>query len=136
MWLINLIDLKNRVGMTSKQIAEIANVAEKSVSNVFFGKSKSPSINLVRRIITALGGSVREVFDESDAVIGSQDLAKLQEEADRITAENEKMRADLAELRDKVVTLTTENDILRMQLKHKEEIIALHNYYNKLKSND
>jgi hypothetical protein len=28
--------------------------------------------------------------------------------------------------------LTAEVELLRMQLKHKEELLALHNYYNKL----
>ena len=32
----------------------------------------------------------------------------------------------------KIVTLTAENDILRMKLEHKEELLALHNYYNKI----
>lgn len=61
-WLINLIELKNKTGITVKQIAEMENVAEKSVSNVFSNKSKSPSVNLIRRIIHALGGSWREIF--------------------------------------------------------------------------
>ena len=35
-----------------------------------------------------------------------------------------------------VAALAAELDMLKMQLKHKEEIIAIHNYYNKLKSGD
>lgn len=131
LWLINLIDLKNRMEMTTKQIAEMENLAEKSVSNVFSGKSKSPSVNLIRRIIHALSGSWRETFDESGAVIGGQDLATLQAEVDRLTAENGSMSTELAALRDNLVSLTAENNILRMKLEHKEEIIAIHNYYIK-----
>lgn len=32
---------------------------------------------------------------------------------------------------DKVATLTAEIDLLRLKLEHKEELLALHNYYNK-----
>lgn len=142
-WLINLIDLKNRTGISFKQIAEQENLSEKSVSNVFLGKSKNPGVDLIRRIIHALGGTWREIFAESDAVIATQDLVTLQAEVDRLTGELETlnneatiMRAENAMLKDKVAALTAENDILRLKLEHKEEIIALHNYYNKMRSND
>ena len=53
-----------------------------------------------------------------------------------ITAERDLVTAENAILKDKVVTLTAENDMLKMELKRKDEIIALHNYYNKLKPNN
>jgi transcriptional regulator with XRE-family HTH domain len=141
-WLINLIDLKNKKEMTVKQIAEMENLAEKSVSNVFYGKSKSPSVNLIRRINTALGGSWREVFDESNAVIGSQDLATLQAEVDRLTQENELLTSalkikefDLSVEKNKVSTLEAEIKLLNVKLKYEEKLNAVHNFYNKLNSN-
>lgn len=139
-WLINLIELKNRTDITVKQIAEMENVAEKSVSNVFLGKSKSPSVNLIRRIIHALGGTWREIFGESDAVIGGQDLVTLQNEVDRLTAENALLTENLnianlenTVLKDKATALESENNLLRLKLEYEEKISALHNYYNKLK---
>ncbi|MBR6532879.1 MAG: hypothetical protein IKT44_00400, partial [Clostridia bacterium] len=114
-WLITLIDLKNKVEMTVKQISEQENLAEKSVSNVFLGKSKNPGVDLIRRIIHTLGGSWREIFGESDAVIGSQDLATLQAEVDRLTSENELLTSalnikelDLTVEKNKVSTLENE----------------------------
>ena len=124
-WLKNLIDLKNKTGMTTKQIAEMENLAEKSVSNVFSGKSKSPSVNLIRRIITALGGKWREIFEESDAVIASQDLVTLQAEYDKLQAELADLRAENVSLKEKNVALTAELDRLRLTLTHKEEILSL-----------
>jgi transcriptional regulator with XRE-family HTH domain len=132
-WLINLIDLRNKVGLTNKQIAEMENLAEKSVSNVFSGKSKSPSVNLIRRIITALGGKWREIFEESDAVIASQDFATLQSDYDKLKADHTALLTEAAELKEKNTALEIELDRLRLTLEHKEEIISLHNYYNKLK---
>lgn len=142
-WLINLIELYNRAGMSFKQIAEKENLSEKSVSNVFLGKSKSPGVDLIRRIIHALGGTWREIFAESDAVIATQDLVALQAEVSRLTGELETltkdatfMSAENAMLKDKVAVLTAENDLLRLKLEHKEEIIALHNYYTKFKTKE
>lgn len=135
-WLINLIDLKNKTGLSFKQIAEKENLSEKSVSNVFLGKSKNPGVDLIRRIIHALGGTWREIFAESDAVIATQDLVTLQAEVDRLNGEMSLTNAENAVLKDKVAVLTAENDILRLKLEHKEEIIALHNYYIKMRSND
>lgn len=132
-WLINLIELKNRTDISVKQIAEMENLAEKSVSNVFLGKSKSPSVNLIRRIIHALGGTWREIFGESDAVIGGQDLVALQSQVDSLTEENEKLKAEKD-------ALTTENIILKEKVEAlrdkvdvlKDDIITLHKHYNKI----
>jgi transcriptional regulator with XRE-family HTH domain len=142
MWLENLKDLQERTGMSSKQIADKENLSEKSVKRVFSGESKNPGVDLVRRIIHALGGSWSEIFAESGAVIGSQDLATLQTEVSRLTEENALLtqslniaNLDLSVQKDKVSALEAESAMLKMQLKHKEEIIAIHNYYNKLMPN-
>ena len=142
-WLINLIELKNRTDITLKQIAENENLSEKSVSNVFYGKSKNPGVELIRRIIHALGGSWRDIFCESDAVIGGKDLVSLQSEVDRLTKENDVLSSslnianlDLAVQKEKVTTLENENKLLLLKLEYEEKIIALHDYYNKLKNID
>ena len=84
-WRINLKELRNKVGMSNKQIADKENLSEKSVARVFSGEAKSPGVDLVRRIIHALGGTWSEIFAESGAVIGGQDLATLQAEVTRLT---------------------------------------------------
>lgn len=136
MWLENLRELKERTGMSSKQIADIQNVSEKSVKRVFTGEAKNPGVELVRKIIDALGGSWHEIFAESGAVIGSQDLATLQMEVTRLTEENAILaqnlnmaNIDLAVQKDKVSALETEVELLKMKLIHKDEIISLHNNY-------
>lgn len=140
MWLENLRELKEKTGMTSKQIADSQRVSEKSVKRVFSGDAKNPGVDLVRKIIDAMGGSWHDIFAESGAVIGSQDLATLQAEANKLTEENAILaqnlniaNIDLSVQKDKVAALETEVELLKMKLMHKEEIIAIHNYYNKLK---
>lgn len=142
-WLINLIELKNKVGKSSKQIAEEENLAEKSVCNVFLGKVKNPGVDLIRRIIHALGGHWSEIFGESGAVIGGQDLATLQAEVDRLTEEVTILtsalnlaNSNLLDQKDKISTLETENKILSLKLEYDEKIIAIHDFYNKLNTNN
>lgn len=137
-WLINLIELKNKAGITVKQIAEMENLAEKSVSNVFSNKSKSPSVNLIRRIIHALGGSWKEIFGESDAVIGNQDLATLQAEVDRLTEANgilesqlKLAKLDLNVQKEKVSALENEIKMLDLKLEYEKKLNAVHDFYNK-----
>lgn len=138
-WLINLIELRNRVGLSIKQIAENENLAEKSVSNVFSNKSKSPSVNLIRRIIHALGGSWREIFGETDAVIGNQDLTTLQAEVDRLTEENSILESklqltklELDSQKEKSAALENEIKILNLKLEYEKKLVAVHDFYNKI----
>lgn len=138
-WLINLIELKNRTDISLKEIAEKENLSDKSVCNVFYGKSKNPGVDLIRRIIHALGGTWSEIFGESGAVIGGQDLATLQAEVDALTEKNNSLTSslnianlELSVLKDKVSALENENKILCLKLEYEEKLVAVHNFYNKL----
>ena len=133
-WLINLNELKNKSGMTCKQIAEVSNVSEKSVHRIFSGEGKNPGVEPVRKIIRAMGGTINEIFEESGAVIGGQDLVTLQAKADELSAEISILQAENTVLKNKADALSAENDLLRLKLEHKEEIISLHNYYIKRSS--
>lgn len=142
-WLINLIELKNKAEKTCKQMADEENLAEKSVRNVFLGIVKNPGVDLMRRIIHSLGGHWSEIFGESGAVIGTQDLATLQAEVDRLKGEVELLISNLNianlennVLKDKVTTLENENKLLCLKLEYEEKLNAVHNFYNKLNTNN
>lgn len=132
MWLDNLKALKSAKGMSSKQIAEQANLPERTVSRIFSGDTPNPYVDTLYRIVAVLDGSLDDILADSKTVVGSKNLAALQSDVDRLTAENAILTAENGMLKDKVGVLTAENGILHIQLEHKEEIIALHNYYNSL----
>lgn len=134
MWLDNLKELKAKTGMSSKQIAEKTNLPERTVSRIFSGDTDNPYVDTLRRIVAVLGGSLDDIFAESKTVVAGQDLVALQTEVERLTAENGLLSVENSVLKDKVATLTAESDLLRLKLEHKEEIIALHNYYKTLMS--
>ncbi len=136
MWLDNLKELKKKTGMSSKQISEVTNLPERTVVRIFSGDTDNPYVDTLRRIVAVLGGSLDDLFAESKIVVANTDLMTLQTEHDQLVNNFAQIQAENVMLKDKVVTLEAENDRLRLTLAHKEEIISLHNYYNKIKPNN
>ena len=136
MWLDNIKELKKAKGMSAKQIADATKLPERTVTRIFSGDTDNPYVDTLHRIVTVLGGSLDDILADTKVVVGDANLVTLQESVDVVTAERDLITAENAILKDKVATLTAENDMLKMQLKHKEEIIAIHNYYTKLKPNE
>ena len=142
-WLINLRALVARSSLTPKQIADKENMAERTVSRIIAGETSSPGVEPVRKIVHACGGSWSEVFAESGAVIGGQNLIALQEEITRLTDEVALLTSSLnmanLELtiqKDKVSALEAENKLLCLKLEYEEKLNAVHSFYNNLKSSD
>lgn len=136
MWLDNLKELKSEKRMSSKQIAEATNLPERTVSRIFSGDTPNPYVDTLYRIVVVLGGSLDDILADSKTVVGNKNLATLQADVDKLSSDVALLQAENAMLNTKVVALSAENDVLRMKLEHKEEIIFLHNYYNKLKSKE
>lgn len=136
MWLDNLKEIKKNKGMSAKQIAEATNLPERTVNRIFSGDTDNPYVDTLHRIVTVLDCSLDDILADTKVVLGTQNLATLQSNVETITAERDLIIAENKILQNKVATLTAENEMLKMQLMHKEEIIALHNYYNKLKPNN
>ena len=135
MWLDNIKELKKSKGMSVKQIAEKTNLPERTVNRIFSGDTDNPYVDTLHRIVTVLGGSLDDILADTKVVVGEKDLATLQENVDTVTAERDLIVAENAILKDKVTALTAENEMLKMQIMHKDELLALHNYYNKIKTN-
>ena len=138
-WLINLRALVTRSGLSPKQIAEKENMAERTVSRILAGETSSPGVEPVRKIVHACGGSWSEIFAESGAVIGGQDLVAMQAEIDRLREEVDRLTSslniatlDLAVQKDKVSALEAENKLLCLKLEYEEKLNAVHSFYNKL----
>lgn len=133
MWLDNLKEFKKKKGLSSKQIAERSNLPERTVVRIFSGDTPNPYVDTLHRIAVVLDTSLDELFGDTKAVVGTQNLATLQSEVDELTAELDMLRAESSVKDTKLGALQAENDILRMKLEHKDELLALHNYYNNLR---
>lgn len=129
MWLENLKELKKKTGMKNAQIATETFIPERTIARIFTGETPNPTITTLIPIIKCLGGSLSEIFADTKAIVGDQNLATLQADIDVITAERDLLTAQKAILETNVATLTTENELLKTQLLHKDELLALHNRY-------
>lgn len=124
MWLDNLKELKTKTMMTTKQIAEKANLPEKTVIRILQGTTSDPRVDTVRRIVAAMGGSLDDIFAESGAIIGDQKLANLQEELYQVTVELSGANSELSIIKNTNAALMAENELLRQKLDHKDELLA------------
>ena len=122
MWLENLKELRTASKMTTKQIAEAAHVPERTVARIFSGETESPNVDNLHKIVNALGGSLDDILAGTKAVVGGETLSELQTDVERLTREVAALTAELT-------ALAAENGTLRLKLEHKEELLALHNYY-------
>lgn len=136
MWLDKLRELKKEQDVTAKLIAEGTKLPHRTVERIFSGDTENPSIDTLLRIVSFLGGSLDYIFSESCAVVGSKNMKLLQDEMDLVKSERDALLADAVIAKEKIASLSAENDLLKMQIKYKDEIIAIHNYYNKIKSSD
>lgn len=132
MWLDKLKDLKKRSGMSTKAIAEKANMSERTVTRIFSGETYAPGIDKLRDIVYAMGGSLDDVLDESDFHLPTPLAEALKTENTTLQNAVNDLTDENVRLKDEIATLKVELDRLHLILEHKEEIIALHNYYNKL----
>ena len=129
MWLDKLKELKKNKRMTSEQIANATNISESTIKRIFSGDTDNPYVDTVRRIAIALGSTLDEIFAETKVVVATETLAEVKENTIVIEAERDLILVENEMLKTKNAALTTENELLKKELQHKEELLALHNYY-------
>ena len=129
MWLENLKELKKRSNMSAKQIADMTNLPERTVSRIFSGETDNPYVDTLHRIVTTLGGSLDDILADTKAVVATESITEVKETANVIGAERDLIAVENEMLKTKNAALTTEIELLKKELAHKEELLALHNYY-------
>lgn len=139
MWLERIKEIKKAKAITPKMIADAENMSVRSVERVLNGETPNPGVETIRRIIHAIGSSWNEIFSDTCAVIGSQDLATATAEIARLNEENEKLTSllqianiDLTVSKEKTAALEAEIKLLNLKLEYEEKINRIHNYYNKI----
>ena len=60
--------LKDKSGMTTKQIAEKCDIPESTVTRIFTGKTPNPTIITVMAMTKAMGGQAADIFDDNAQV--------------------------------------------------------------------
>lgn len=131
MWLDNLKELKKTKGMTAKQLADATKIPESTIKRIFAGDTEDPYVSTIHRIVIALGGSLDYVLADTNVVLSPESLVEVKENADVVEAERDLVLAENEMLKAKCAALEMENQLLQRELQHKEELLAVHNYYIK-----
>ncbi len=129
MWLDNLKDLKKLTGMSTKQIAEKTNLPERTINRIFAGETDHPYVDTLDRIVKALGFDLGDIFADTKVVATTTEIVEMAETVDVVEAERDLILVENEMLKTKVSSLTTELELVKKELAHKEELLALHNYY-------
>lgn len=131
MWLDNLKELKRAKGMSAKQIAEKTNLPERTVTRIFSGDTDNPYVDTLHRIVTVLGGSLDDILADTKVVVATESLVEVKETANVIEAERDLVLVENEMLKTKNAALTAEVELLKKELQHKEELLAVYNYFIK-----
>ena len=136
MWLENLKELKKKTGMSAKQIAEKTNLPERTVNRILSGDTDHPYADTLDLIVKALGYDLGDIFADTGVIVATTELVAIKETVDAVEAERDLIIVENEMLKAKNAAMATEIELLKKELQHKDEIIAIHNYYNKLKPNN
>ena len=116
MWRDIILEAKKAKGITTKSMADFTHMTEKTIKRILLGETGAPRVDTVIILGASVGLSPIEIFADTGLIVSNQDLAVLQAEVDRLSAE-------LAVLRTEATDLAKESALLRLQLAHKEELI-------------
>lgn len=134
MWLDILKALKKEQNLSVKQLSEMTNLPERSIARIFSGDTSNPYMTTLIPIVNALGVSLDYVFSDSKVVVANETVVELQENVETVNSEKDILLAENKILQDKVNNLEKELELTKTKLMHKEELLAVHNFYCKLKS--
>lgn len=156
MLLENLRYYKEAANMTYEQLAVESKTPLSTVKNIFSGKNE-PLVSTLQRIATALKVTLNDLLADSNLVLTSssiievkesleevkvtlaetkENLAEVIESAEVVEAEKNLAVAELDALRARIAAQDTEIAVLKEKLRHKEELLAVYNYFTKIKTTE
>lgn len=120
-----LEEIRKEKNITVKKWSEESGVSVDTITRITHPENPlkdSPKVNTLEDLCKPLGVELWEIF-----YLGDRSFVSLQAEIATLKSERDALVADNAVLKDKVESLRDKVDSL------KDDIIATHNYYNKLK---
>lgn len=130
-----VIEEKKKLGISAKTMSERSklHITEETINRFLSGKT-DPGLGTALDIADTVGLAPHEAF--MDATLAAEfkvflELKSKSEETEseriKILAENESLKTVNASLTDKIA-------VLELKLKYTEEMLAIHNHYNKINS--
>ena len=100
--------LKDKSGLTTKQIAEKCEIPESTVARIFSGKTPNPTIITIMAMTKAMGGTAADIFDDNAQVNTNPTVPQV------VVSDMEKKNIEITELykdiiksKDKTIKLLT-----------------------------
>ena len=118
--------------MTYEEIAEASKIPLSTVKNIFSGKCE-PLASTLYRLAKTLNASLEDLLADANIVLSHKSLLEVKENAEVVEAEKDLALRELEALRAKTAAQEAEITLLKERLQHKEEILALINYFAKVK---
>ena len=89
--------LKDKSGMSAKEIADKSGIPESTVTRILSGKTPNPTIISVMDIIKAMGGKASDVFDDNAQVNTQPKVPQT------VVADMEKKNTEVIELYERII---------------------------------
>lgn len=133
-----ILEEKKRLNLSTKTMADTSrlHLSKETIGRVISGETSDPGVSTVLDVGETVGLKPYELFMDATLAAEFRTFLELKSRSEETEAERIKIIADNENLKATNAGLVDRIRVLEMQLSHKEEIIALHNYYNKLKTND
>ena len=131
MWNERIIEAKKAQNITPKIMSDRTHghLPERTITRILSGETPNPRIDTIIELGAAVGLTPQELFADTNIVAATTNLVEIQENANVVEAERDLTIAENEMLKSKVSALTTEIELLKKELQHKDELLALHNYY-------
>lgn len=138
MWLDRIIEEKEKLGLTPKMMSERIDgrLPEKTIIRIITRKTETPRIDTIIDLGASVGLTPMEIFADTCAVVAPVELVDIKETADVIEAERDLIQAENEMLKSKLSACEMEIELLKNELRHKEELLAVHNFYIKRGTNE
>ncbi|MBO5789558.1 MAG: helix-turn-helix transcriptional regulator [Clostridia bacterium] len=135
MWNERIIEAKKAQGITPKMMSERTrgHLPERTIVRILSGETPNPRIDTIIELGAAVGLTPQELFADTNAIAATETLAEVKETAEVVEAEKDLALAELVMLRAKAAAQETEIALLKEKLQHKEELLAVYNYFTKIK---
>lgn len=150
MWNERIIEAKKAQGITPKMMSERTrgHLPERTIIRILSGETPNPRIDTIIELGASVGLTPQELFADTNAIVATEtlaevketlaetkeNLAEVKETAEVVEAEKDLAVAELNALRARISAQETEIAVLKEKLRHKEELLAVYNYFTKIKT--
>ena len=135
MWNERIIEAKKAQGITPKMMSERTrgHLPERTITRILNGETPNPRIDTIIELGAAVGLTPQELFADTNVLVATETLAEVKETAEVVEAEKDLALRELEALRAKTAAQEVEIALLKEKLQHKEELLAVYNYFTKIK---